>query len=324
LWLRYVWLYALAQDSRDAKVGFLKESPEDPETYKKDDDPVEYPSFFSWPEWSSLKSKYNLFEVSFDQGPFGHETKKPTRLGTNLGLLRELHGVRGPGTGVQDDGATIEQRIQRSRRWAAWAPQLKLKILEAVVAEFKVPLVKKLSEAQWQQHRANDHQPFSSECFDCQVGGGRHKPHLKIHNPDTYTLSVDVCGPFQQGNDQLISKAKYALVGVFTVPISEEGQKLCPTPWDFIQIIEKDAEEPSPEAPFRRPSDSEDVPFFPEIEHLSAEECAEGALSPDARPEPDGGEAEIEEEGGKKDGGEGEDGGQISKGSGELPEFPLA
>ena len=313
LWLRYVWLYALAQDSRDAKVGFLKESPEDPETYKKDDDPVEYPSFFSWPEWSSLKSKYNIFEVSFDQGPFGHETKKPTRLGTNLGLLRELHGVRGPGTGVQDDGATIEQRIQRSRRWAAWAPQLKLKILEAVVAEFKVPLVKKLSEAQWQQHRANDHQPFSSECFDCQVGGGRHKPHLKIHNPDTYTLSVDVCGPFQQGHDQLISKAKYALVGVFTVPISEEGQKLCPTPWDFIQIIEKDAEEPSPEAPFRRPSDSEDVPFFPEIEHLSAEECAEGALSPDARPEPDGGEAEIEEEGGKKDGGEGEDGGQIKE-----------
>ena len=49
-----------------------------------------------------LEVEVNLFEVSFDQGPFGHETKKPTRLGTNLGLLRELHGVRGPGTGVQD------------------------------------------------------------------------------------------------------------------------------------------------------------------------------------------------------------------------------
>ena len=174
LWLRFIWLYSLAQESRDAKVGFLNESPEDPELFKKEDDPNEYPSFFSWPEWKAVRDRYALFEVGFDQGPFGHEVRKPTRLGTNLGLLKELQNVRGPGCGSKEAATTLDQRLERSKKWAAWAPKLKDRILEAIVAEFKIPLVRKMSDAQWRQHRANDHLPFSSECLDCQVGGGRH------------------------------------------------------------------------------------------------------------------------------------------------------
>ena len=284
LWLRFMWLYTLAQDSRDSKVGFLSESPEDPENYKKEDDLNEYPSFYSWPEWKSIRERYGLFEVNCDQGPFVHEVRKPTTLGTNLGLLRELQNVRGPGCGSHKEITTIDQRIERSRRWAAWAPKLKDRILEAIVAEFKIPLVRKLSEAQWKQHRANDHQPFSPECMECQVGGGRQRPHLRIHNPDTYTLSVDVCGAFCEGHDQLVSKAKYALVGVFTIPISADGEKLCSTKWDFLKEIQKEADEPPENAPSVRSQESEEGVFFPEVEDLSPLDLGEGALPLEAGP----------------------------------------
>ena len=30
--------------------------------------------------------------ISFDQGPMGHERRKPTRLGTNLVALKQLEG----------------------------------------------------------------------------------------------------------------------------------------------------------------------------------------------------------------------------------------
>ena len=42
---------------RDSKVGSLSESPEDPERHKKEDDPNEYPSFYSWPEWKSIRER---------------------------------------------------------------------------------------------------------------------------------------------------------------------------------------------------------------------------------------------------------------------------
>lgn len=171
LYLRFLWLYSLAQEASPTKVRFLKESPEDPNAYKKPEDTNEYPSFFSWPEWKGVKEKYGLTEISLDQGPLGHERQKPTRLGTNLNLLKDLQGLRGPG----HDAAPLprgEDSLQRSKRWSAWAPGLKDRIAEAILAVHRDPLVKRLSDAQWRQHVANDHMPYSRHCFECQKGAG--------------------------------------------------------------------------------------------------------------------------------------------------------
>ena len=37
-----------------------------------------------------------MIEVSFDQGPMGHQRRKPTRLGTNILKLSELQDIQGP------------------------------------------------------------------------------------------------------------------------------------------------------------------------------------------------------------------------------------
>ena len=40
------------------------------------------------------------------------------------------------------------------------------------------------------------------------------------------TLSIDVCGPFREGEDQQRIKAKYFMVGVYTIPVRKEGGKV--------------------------------------------------------------------------------------------------
>ena len=47
LWMRQLWLYALAAKARQRDVLFLKENPRYPDEYKGGDDPIEYPSFFA-------------------------------------------------------------------------------------------------------------------------------------------------------------------------------------------------------------------------------------------------------------------------------------
>ena len=72
---------------------FLKEHPRDPEEYKDSEDPVEYPSFFAWPEWKVFVEKYHIREVRLDLGALGHERRKPTILGANIQYLHRLEGL---------------------------------------------------------------------------------------------------------------------------------------------------------------------------------------------------------------------------------------
>ena len=99
LWLRQLWLYTVAQDARKKKVGFLKENPRDPEEYKRDDDTKQYPSYFAWPEWKSFCEEFAIEEIRLDFGALGHSRRKPTTLGTNLRLPRDLEGLLGEGLG---------------------------------------------------------------------------------------------------------------------------------------------------------------------------------------------------------------------------------
>eukprot|EP00435_Cladocopium_sp_Y103_P044759 s704_g12.t1 len=141
LWLRQYYLYHRAKKASLRKVLYPSEQPEDPERYL---DPVtiakqRYPSYWAFPEWDWMKQENGFIEVHFDQGPTGHETRKPTTLGTNIYELQSLNGLRGHGTSstttTSQSELTLEERIKKSRGWAAWSSGLKAAIATAIQRE---------------------------------------------------------------------------------------------------------------------------------------------------------------------------------------------
>ena len=130
LWLRQLWLYTLAASARQRKVLFLKEHPRDPQEYKAPSDPVDYPSFYVWPEWEVFKARFELVEIRLDLGALGHDRKKPTTLGTNIASLAWLDGLidRRPRDHLPSAEASLQDRTKQSRGWAAWPERFKEEI----------------------------------------------------------------------------------------------------------------------------------------------------------------------------------------------------
>eukprot|EP00435_Cladocopium_sp_Y103_P053680 s781_g17.t1 len=85
--------------------------------------------------------------------------------------------------------------------------------------------LKKLSLEQWKAHLRQDHQPYYRGCKTCLEACGQSRHHRRVVTPDSYTLAIDLAGPFKKGQDQLGS-GRYMLVGSFTVPISSDGRAL--------------------------------------------------------------------------------------------------
>ena len=152
--------------------------------------------------------------------------EKPTTLGTNIYELQHLQGLRGPGSSREGgaDELTVEQRIQLSRTWAAWSPGLKNAIVTAVKNELD-GRIKRLTLEQWKAHLLNDHQPYYRGCRTCLEACGQSRHHRRVVTPDSYTLAIDLAGPFKKGEDQL-GHGRYMLVGSFTVPVSKDGRAL--------------------------------------------------------------------------------------------------
>eukprot|EP00913_Durusdinium_trenchii_P004009 g3713.t1 len=251
LWLRQVYLHHRASKAASPeKVATALEQPDDPEAYlgesKREigrsghqtteeengetDRHPRYPTYWSWPEWQTVKKLWDLFEVRFDQGRMGHSRRKPTRLGTNMPRLRELEGLRGPGHGAEDHrGDSIQERIARSKSWAAWAPGLKAALVVAVRESLEKgdPQLRRMDLNAWQKHLLNGHLPYSRECRACVVAASKSKAHRRVPHPDAYTLSIDTAGPFEAAEDQL-GKGRYLLVGVYLAPVTKDGQSLIP------------------------------------------------------------------------------------------------
>ena len=259
LWMRQLWLYALASAARTRGVLFLKEHPRDPEEYKDREDPVEYPSFFAWPEWKTFMEKFLIREVRLDLGALGHERRKPTTLGTNVRYLHRLEGLsdhRRPGDLPGGVGG-LDQRISTSRSWAAWPEPFKIEIIKGILLELEggkilgdggesIPQAAKMTTEQWRQHVLNDHLPYSRECATCLQGSGRSRPHRKVQHPDALTLSVDICGPFRPGHDRLV-EPRYFMVGVFAIPVRKVEGKVSPLPLSLEETLGDRREEGEPD-----------------------------------------------------------------------------
>ena len=136
-----------------------------------------------------------MVEVSFDQGPMGHQRRKPARLGTNILKLTELQGIRGPGVGggtaLAED---LAERIKQSRAWSAWAPGLKAALSASIRETLHSPegMVKRMDLLAWKKHLLNGHIPYSRECKSCVVAASRGRAHKRIPHPDSYTLSIQL------------------------------------------------------------------------------------------------------------------------------------
>ena len=63
--------------------------------------------------------------------------------------------------------------------------------------------------------------PFRRDCQICLQGAAQVRARRKVLHPDSWTLSMDLSGPFALSKDECC-EVRYMLVGVLTVPILEK------------------------------------------------------------------------------------------------------
>ena len=249
LMFRFWSLLMVAEEMReetDPPTQFFMEQPEDPKRYRSEEDvrQHEYFSAFRTAEWKALAEKYNLAQYHFDQHPLGHPKRKPTCLATNVQEVRHLDGVRGAPSNEADAGTqframTVEQRCEVSRTWSQWALGLKNAISLAVSQRVQwldrhpdqpqQPAVRTLGSAaleSWKTHYLHDHMPSRRDCQQCVRAQARGRPHRRVQHPEAFTLSVDLSGKFTPGINQEQKQCKYLLVGVYTFPVTRDGEPL--------------------------------------------------------------------------------------------------
>ena len=125
----------------------------------------------------------------------------------------------------------------------------------------------------WKKHLLNGHIPYSRECKSCVVAASRGRAHKRIPHPDSYTLSIDTAGPFQEADDQL-GRGRYLLIGVYLVPVSKDGQTLIPINEDDElpgaigdgPEITTVAEEPAEETVSSWPGEGDDDAWLEKVE----------------------------------------------------------
>ena len=117
---------------------------QDPKLYRTAEEIKEkgFMSMWRTQEWCDFAKHYQANLVHFDQGPMGHECRKPTTLAViALSELHQLQDVRGKGVGPPVEGQQpprprsemeMGERIAQSKLWACWAPGLKAAIAEAL------------------------------------------------------------------------------------------------------------------------------------------------------------------------------------------------
>ena len=181
-----------------------------------------YSCLWRSPLWRNFEARHRIRRASFDQGPLGHEKRKPTCLAANVEIPQELSLSSGPGT--LPAGATGPQA---SGKWARWAPGfvtgLCLMIRTCVAFQISasaIPTttVRAVKDAAFEQHVKNDHQPWRRDCEHCVAGGIQSRLHKRVSCPEGYTLSLDLLGRYEPAPSELRRTVHWCLVGCFIIP----------------------------------------------------------------------------------------------------------
>ena len=174
------------------------------------------------PLWNSFEARHRIRRASFDQGPLGHEKRKPTCLAANVEIPQELSLSCGPGT---SSGGSTGPHI--SSQWARWAPGfvsgLCLMISTCVAFQTRASAlpedtVRAVRDTAFEQHVRNDHQPWRRDCEHCVAGGLQGRLHKRVSCPEGYALSLDLLGRYEPAPSELHKAVNWCLVGCFVVP----------------------------------------------------------------------------------------------------------
>jgi len=161
-----------------------------------------------------------------------NEAKGGSKTGTPEGSKSGAFSNGIASDGFEEEGLTstwpssIEERIQKSRSLSAWAPGLKSVLWKAIerVKRDGHPSMARLSAAEmedlkaWEEHIRRGHCPYRKDCAICVETRGRDRRHLRQEHVDAFTLSLDISGPYEPGYDQHVTKPRYYLTGVVTIP----------------------------------------------------------------------------------------------------------
>ena len=258
LFLKQLGLYIHAEESWDEtlwplmkgvknRVGFLLESPQDPDSYLPNGEGSQSASFWAWEETSSFLEEYKpqgMTLIHFDQGCFGHPRKKPTTCMTNLPDMGDLDGCRS-GTYERALATNIEERLNQTASWSMWAPGFRAAVKVSILVLLgwygfsKPQLSKSLGIDQWKQHINQGHQPYRRDCRTCILNMAASKPHRRREHAGTsaWSMSIDLVN-LPRARDLACNRmVRYALVATALVPVFEE--KGNSTPVDEIGCDEK-------------------------------------------------------------------------------------
>ena len=146
----------------------------DPDEWINEGDrpPLGAPSFTVWPETEWLIEELSLFKSRFEQGALGHPVPKPTVGISNLEEVRQLDGLRCSSYDASAWQISLDQRIEKSKKLAAWSEGLKQVLFRAIcrIHRGEPPSVmaltaKEKSEVQaWIEHHRAGHLPFRKDC----------------------------------------------------------------------------------------------------------------------------------------------------------------
>ena len=243
LFLKQLGLYMHAEESWNEnlwphmmgvknKVGFLLESPQDPNSYLPRGEGSQSASFWAWEETSYFLERYRpqgMSLISFDQGCFGHPRKKPTTCMTNLPDMGDLNECRS-GTYEKALANNIEDRLNQTASWSLWAPGLRSAVKVSVLVllgwyGFSKPhLSKSLGIDQWKQHINQGHQPYRRDCRTCVLNMAASKPHRRREHAGTsaWTMAIDLVN-LPRARDLACNRlVRYALVATALVPVFDD------------------------------------------------------------------------------------------------------
>ena len=196
LFARMLWLHALSTAGRrvhptpsdeTSMVAFMLEQPSVEQHMASSHSAVGGAlSFWNTALWQTYAEEAGLFEVHFRQGPLGHAGDKPTTVGTNLPDLRDLQGLQGE---VSQVCCNADSRVS-----PVWAPGFVQTIVYAL-QRWPCYRLMKFTQADWEQHVANNHVPYRRDCAVCVHGAGNGRRHQGVVHPDVYCMSADIAGP---------------------------------------------------------------------------------------------------------------------------------
>ena len=230
LWLRNLYWMSLAYETSGGTMEALIEQPRDPNEWKEPKLGYQYPSFLRWPETKTIQEKLKLRTVWLEQGALGHATVKPTTLLSSIPEVWQLHEMKKSTKAKKDadEGwpGDVGERIQKSKSLSAWAPGLK-SLLGKVIGRIKserAPTVARMTTAEmeelrsWEAHVRRGHCPYRKDCAVCVEARGRDKQRRRQVCPDSFTMSIDISGPYEPGFDQHVNRPRYYITSVVTIP----------------------------------------------------------------------------------------------------------